>query len=60
MRPAIQGRAKREQGVMQQDQPIVGGQADVGLEAIERAGKRVPKRSRRGIRTVVAAEPVCI
>jgi hypothetical protein len=60
MRPAIQGRPEREQGVVQEDQPIVGGQADVGLKPIDRAGQRVPKRGRRGIRTVVAAEPVCI
>jgi hypothetical protein len=40
MRPAIQGRPEREQRVMHEDQPIVGGQADVGLEPINRAGQR--------------------
>jgi len=53
MRPAIKGRPKRGQGVVQEDQPIFGGQADVGLEALDRAGQGVPKRGRRGIRTVV-------
>ena len=60
VRPAIEGGPEREQGVVQQDQPTVRRQADVGLETLHRAGQGVPKRGRRGVRTVVAAEPMCI
>jgi hypothetical protein len=59
-RPAIERGAEREQRIVQQDQPIVGGQAYVGLEALDRAGQGVAKSGCRGVRTVVAAEPVCI
>ena len=59
-RPAIKRGAEREQRIVQQDQPIVGGQAYIGLEALDRAGQGVAKGGRRGVRTVVAAEPVCI
>ena len=51
---------EREQGIVQQDQPTVGGQADVGLEALNRTGRACAKRGRRGVRTVVATEPVGI
>ena len=60
VRPAIEGGPEREQRIVKQNQPIVGGQADVGFEALDRAGQGVSKRSRRGVRAVVAAEPVCI
>jgi hypothetical protein len=45
---------------VQEDQPIVSRQADVGLKAIHRASQGVAKRGRRGVWTVVATEPVCI
>jgi hypothetical protein len=60
VRPAIEGGPKREQRIVQQDQPIVGRQADVGLEAFYRAAQGVSKRGRGGVWTVVATEPVCI
>ncbi len=60
VRPAIEGGPKREQRIVQQDQPIVCRQADVGLEAFYRAAQGVSKRGRRGVWTVVATEPVCI
>jgi len=59
-RPAVKRSAEREQRIVQQDQLIVGGQAYVGLEALDRAAQGVAKGGRRGIRTVVAAEPVCV
>ena len=60
VRPAVERGPEREQRIVQQDEPLVGGQADVGLEALDRAGQGVSKSGRRGIRTVVAAESVCI
>jgi len=60
VRPAIEGGPERKQGVVQQDQPIIGRQADVGLEAFYRAAQGVSKRGRRGVWTVLATEPVCI
>jgi len=45
---------------VQQDEPIVGGQADVGLDAVDRAAQGVTKRGRRGVWTVLATEPVGI
>jgi hypothetical protein len=60
VRPAIQGGPKREQRIVQQDQPVVSRQADVGLEALYRAGQGVSKRGRGGVWTVVATKPVGI
>jgi hypothetical protein len=59
-RPAIERGAEREQRIVQQDQPVVGGQAYIGLEALDRTGQGVAKGSRRGVWTVVATEPVCV
>lgn len=42
-RPAIKRGAEREQRIVQQDQPIVGGQAYIGLEALDRAGQGMAK-----------------
>ena len=58
VRPSIEGGPEREQGVVQQDEPIVGRQADVGLEALYPAAQGMAKRGRRGVWTVVATEPV--
>ncbi len=53
-------RGGRPMRIVQQDQPIVGGQAYIGLEALDRTGQGVAKGGRRGVWTVVATEPVCI
>ena len=58
VRPAVEGGPEREQGIVQEGQATVGGQADVGLETFNRTRERVPKRGGRGVRTVMAAEPV--
>ena len=45
---------------MQQDEPTVRRQADIGLKTFYRAAQGVPKGGRGGVRAVVAAEPMCI
>jgi hypothetical protein len=59
-RPAIKRSAEREQRIVQQDQPIVGGQAYIGLEALDRTAQGVTEGSCRRVRTVMAAKPVCV
>lgn len=60
VRPPLEGGPEHEQRIVQQDESIVGGQADVGFDAVDRAAQGVSKRSRRGVWTVLAAEPVGI
>ena len=56
VRPAIERGPERQQRIVEQNELAVARQADVGLEAFDRAAQGALERGRRGIRTVMTAE----
>ena len=56
--PPPERRSELEQWVVEENQLVVGGQANVGLEPVDASAEGALKRPRRGVRTVRAPEPV--
>ena len=58
--PAVERRAERKQRIVKEHEPPVGGQADVGLEAVHTGRQGAGESLGGGVGAISATEAVCV